>query len=79
MAACVARVTNAGMLPKPERIFEKGYPVVTYVSKLNEMKHLLTLAALLLSKLLWRKSRRFLGILIPMPISLLATVTCFQF
>ena len=48
---CVARVTNAGMLHVQALIFEYGYPVVTYVTKLNEMKHLLTLAALLVSTL----------------------------
>ena len=35
----------------PALIFEFGHPVVTYVIKLNEMKHLLTLAALLVSTL----------------------------
>lgn len=35
----------------PALIFEWGYPVVTYVTKLNQMKHLLTLAALLFSTL----------------------------
>ena len=35
----------------PALIFELGHPFVTYVTKLNQMKHLLTLAALLVSTL----------------------------